>query len=72
MEQVVGIGTSDGALKHNPSPSLPCPFPILLLLVDRFRSTRMRDEELAGRVGMPTRDLAKIAQRLIEDQIISQ
>lgn len=71
MEQVVGTGTSDGELKHNPSPSLPCPFlhspppcPAAFL--------RMRDEELAGRVGMPTRDLAKIAQRLIEDQIISQ
>lgn len=31
----------------------------------------MRDDELAGRVGMPAKDLAKIAQRLVEDQIVA-
>lgn len=31
----------------------------------------MRDEELAGRVGMPNKDVAKAVQKLIEDQLIS-
>ena len=30
----------------------------------------MRDDELGGRVGMTTKDLAKITQRLIEDGIV--
>lgn len=31
----------------------------------------MRDEELAGRVSMPNKDVTKIVVKLLEDQIIS-
>lgn len=31
----------------------------------------MRDEELAGRLSMPTKDVSKILQKLIEDQLVS-
>jgi transcription initiation factor IIE alpha subunit len=49
-----------------PSFSLPLTF-------DPFAShlDRMRDEELAGRVNMANKDVAKAVQKLIEDQLIS-
>ena len=58
-------GLVDGVCAHEPI-FLPVP---PHLFVDFGH--RMRDEELAGRVGMPTKDVAKIVQKLIEDQLIS-
>ncbi|ORY92804.1 TFIIE alpha subunit-domain-containing protein [Leucosporidium creatinivorum] len=42
-----------------------------IVLDQLIRKEAMRDEELAGRVGMPNKDVAKAVQKLIEDQLIS-
>ncbi|GAA5926754.1 hypothetical protein JCM1841_000632 [Sporobolomyces salmonicolor] len=42
------------------------------ILVDQLvQKEALRDEELGKRLGMPTRDVAKHAHRLVDDQIIS-
>lgn len=78
MERLGGSGaTAEGAGRGPPVPDhpgqqyQPSAKPPLLHLFAHSATSRMRDDELAGRVGMPAKDLAKIAQRLVEDQIVA-
>ena len=43
----------------------------MFLCATRPHASSMRDEELAGRVSMPNKDVTKIVVKLLEDQIIS-
>lgn len=42
-----------------------------IMLDQLIKKEAMRDDELAGRVGMASKDLAKIAQPLIADQLVA-